>query len=314
MGTLEDILGIGIILAIAYVGWSALSGGNLLGPAAAAAPTPTSTSTSTPASYGYGSGVWSSQSWARIKKTVKPDRAKVKDRGQKDSDDSKVCMVAVGEGAYRTNGDGTFDLLGSSPRIVTLGKWTNVEETVYVYTGNADFGFNLRPKTDHYCVTSGDFGGYIVNFAFDKKNIDLRKEESHAKGYSKRMNTKPLNVPKNTWVGCRAVAYNVGNNVKLEAWVDMGSGFKKITEGIDDGSWKGKPVTGSSGGSAIRGDPESDVTGKIASSIKFKNWTVREISLGAGSSIPKPKQSAAARAYYAYSQLYYPKIPMSLSS
>jgi hypothetical protein len=71
-------------------------------------------------------------------------------------------MIAVGDGGYKTNGDGTFDVTGTSPRITVTGNWTNVEEIAYIY--NTGKGIvDMRPKTDHYCKPKSKFGGYIVS-------------------------------------------------------------------------------------------------------------------------------------------------------
>ena len=83
----------------------------------------------------------------------------------------------------------------------------------------------------------------------------------------------------------------------------MVTGWKKITEVIDDGKLEkgGKVFTGDAKWVFIRSDDPQN--------IQVKNIQVRH--LGGGGGARMPTQSAATMAYYAY---YYPKIPISLSS
>lgn len=170
--------------------------------------------------------------------------------------------------------------------MTVLGDYDGVESTVYIKgkVGNCE----VRPKTDHYCVMScGDncFGGYPVNVNFDDNTIKFKKEWTHEIGYSPRLAEKKVTFPKDKWFGLRGKVYNIGNNVKIEGWLDLeGNGnFVKMTELIDDGNIecgndthppkKYPPYTARTKGSAIRVNNPTNTT----NGIQFKQWTIKQI-------------------------------------
>lgn len=221
------------------------------------------------------------------------------------------------KGVYlQANGDGTATTGGKSPRVTAKGNFQDTESTIFVYNtgkGNMD----MRPKTEHYCGNPPDkFGGYIIDFSFDDNNVDCRKEETHKKGYSSRINKKSFKFPTNTWVGCRAVCYNVSDGVKLEGYVsvDGGKTWKLVTETTDTGNMKGKPYTKSASQSSIRFNISGEHTSKKTDEMKLKDWVIRNVGSSVSTSVRGAKL-ALAMAYY--SSLHYPyhnMLRFSLSS
>jgi hypothetical protein len=229
-----------------------------------------------------GAPKWASTTWTGDPRTIVADRDMMKE--WRDPEDPDVCVPAVGDAVFEVHGDGTATWAGESPRVTVLKGWQNVESTVYAWAeivgdveghGKVD----MRVKTDHYCVSDAEFGGYIVNASFKDQDVSFRMEWTHDLGYSKTQAAMPYTLPAKTWIGVKGVVYNLpGGNVKLEAYIDLTDGkdggeWIKVSETVHDGTWPVRdilypPYTSPSGGSAIRSQGNT----------KFKNWTIREIS------------------------------------
>jgi hypothetical protein len=241
-----------------------------------------------------GTQEWSATAWSNGQsRTIQRDEDLSASTCTKDPYDSRLAVIQVGDPKVTIDGNGFMragampDTTGS-PRITVLGTWQNVESSVYVRCPSSAYGsagMDLRVKTDHYCVGSGGFGGYIILLNFPEQAIYFRKEKTHDIGYSSRMGQVSFVLPVNTWIGVKSICYNLSNgHVKLEIWIDMNDGINggnwvKRAEIIDDGSWPGSgggtPIqTGSSGGSAIR----TNMGDVVNTHLEYKKWTVREIS------------------------------------
>jgi hypothetical protein len=242
-------------------------------------------------------GEWSSTSWSNGENRIlKYDPNLGSQNCINDPYDNKLAVIMVGNPNITIDGNGIMKVacmpdIAGGPRLAILGTWTNVEQTIYVrIPASAKLYTELqhRPKTDHYCVSSGDFGGYIhyVNLTENPIATYFKKERSHTIGYSARVGQVSLDsFPENAWIGIKSICYKLPNDyVKLETWIDMNGGvdggnWVKRAEKIDDGTWSGAggglPIqTGSSGGSGLRinfGIPNIYV--------EYKWMTVREIQI-----------------------------------
>lgn len=215
----------------------------------------------------------------------------------KDPYDSKMALSGVGNSRLDINGNGIMKAGSrdgsstSSPRVVALGTWQNVEGTVYFRCNSAtkvDSGTEIRTKTEHYCVSPCSahpdcFGGYIHGISYKTDSVGLRRELSHSIGYASTTGTQLFTFNADTWYGLKGIVYNLSNgNVKLELWIDSTDGagggtWVKVSESTDSGTWAGSGggmpiVTKSCGASALRTN-----IGIEGGFFEFKKWSVREI-------------------------------------
>ena len=175
-----------------------------------------------------------------------------------------------------------------SPRLFVDGSWKNVESSFYVKIPPESYevsDLDVRAKTDHYCQPDTVFGGYILHLRHNESPgyCTLRREESHAIGYSDHRANRPLNMPSNQWVGIKFICWTLPNgHVKLQAWIDTTGGldggiWSLLTEDIDDGLW-----AGDGGGTPIfpGTHKESSIRANFNGANKFyeiKWWSIREI-------------------------------------
>ena len=178
------------------------------------------------------------------------------------------------------------DLPGTSgsPRVVILGTWQNVEETVYIRANipapdTNPLSLDLRPKTDHYCsLDENAFGGYTHRLDFALDISHFRKEQSHNIGYADPRGQIAFTLNSSVWYGMKAICYNMPDGtLKQETWMDTTDGLNggtwiKISENVDTGSWQGPVVERACAESTIRSNLSTD-----GSYIEYKKWTVREI-------------------------------------
>lgn len=235
-----------------------------------------------------GGSSWAATAWTNgSSRTINRDEADTASTCYNDPSDSRFKMTGVGDPRVVINGSGILKMTVNnnatgSPRVVVTGNFQNVESTIYARfpTSSPLSNFDLRSKTDHYCSGMGDdgFGGYIGNADFETQQVCVRKEKTHAIGYGPRTDIQSFTFTANKWYGFKTINYNVGGNVKVEAWLDTtdglnGGGWVKISEGTDDGTWLDAPdqlVCGFSGLRVNIGDNNGYV--------EFKKWTVREIT------------------------------------
>jgi hypothetical protein len=67
----------------------------------------------------------------------------------------------------------------------------------------------------------------------------FKKEETHIKGYSPRLESKSINFTGKEWHKASISVYNVGSAVKLEGFFDG----KQVITYMDVGGIKGEPYT-----------------------------------------------------------------------
>jgi hypothetical protein len=76
------------------------------------------------------------------------------------------------------------------------------------------------------------------------------------------------------------VAYNIGNSVKLELWVDQNNdnNWIKAAETVDSGGWASSESACGKSPDHVHAEPRPRVTYRIDNAtFEFKNLSVREI-------------------------------------
>ena len=240
-----------------------------------------------------GGSTWSSTTWDdSVREFGTPGEC------EEDPDDSRLIVASAGDPEIKIDGKGHMNMHSStgdsgSPRVVITGTWRNVESSVYIRcpTDHMAANLDIRSKTQHYCIDtcggdSGCFGGYIHNIDFEQQTSGLRKEKTHAAGYSNRKSVVDVSLKANIWIGFKGICYNMSNgHVKLETWIDRTGGanggtWEKLTEAVDDGTWGGEGGSGIQTlmceGSAIRVNLNSEPGANA--NLDFKYWTIREIN------------------------------------
>ena len=209
MGTLEDVLGIGIILAIAYVGWNALSSGGLkLGGPTAAGPAPV------------GGGSCPSPPGSGIPNQMPRSGTKMT------GGEAKTTGVSLRNGTqdHASVAGNIMTLTGKSPRFYIAGEFTsNVELSAY-FKGPAKT-IELVAPTNH--PDKGGFGGYALYINHGDKSMFYKKEISHEGGYTPRLASKKINLNTNSWYGMKTVVTTEGSNVKMVGCFDDGHWMEK---------------------------------------------------------------------------------------
>lgn len=163
----------------------------------------------------------------------------------------------MGDGFYRTEGDGILKISGFAPRMYVYNRqqdWRNVEITLYaqrVADTNIDWaGIQAYARTNHGAIgneeaNACDTRGYGAQLTYPGQFL-FEKETNHhnSNGYA-QVEQKTIwssGMPKNTWIGYKFIVRDLRNgNVKLEAYIDTTNGLNggtwtKIGEFVDNGT------------------------------------------------------------------------------
>jgi hypothetical protein len=175
-----------------------------------------------------------------------------------DSSDPLFKTAGLGDGSFKTSGDGILKITGKYPRMYvfdTAQDWRNVEITVYgqrVSDTNISWaGIQAYARTNHGAIGSEDSNncdtrGYGAQLTYPGKFLFEKETSHHADNGYAQVGQKSLwsgGMPKNQWIGYKFVVRDVdnGQHVKLEAYMDTTGGLNggtwiKVGEFIDTGT------------------------------------------------------------------------------
>lgn len=168
--------------------------------------------------------------------------------------------------------------------------WQDVEMTGYVklgsYSFEEEFAWAVRSgqHTDRDpCEGTAYYGA--LSFA---GRASFQKEVAHVEGgyADKRFSSLTVDPLKGRWVGIKVIAYNVGEDVKLEMWVDdrADGNWTKIAETTDSGGWSSRETACGREHDHVISESRPRVTFRVDNAIfEFKNLSVREI-------VPQPPE------------------------
>jgi hypothetical protein len=176
---------------------------------------------------------------------------------RRDPNDPSGLSGMRGTGTLEVD-DGVLTMGGSQPRIYVYPEdgsvWRDLEITAYYQritdsdTAYAGLVIGARSGPDgHSDDTACDAHTYYARVRNDGA-FDFEKELEHpASATQSRVDPNTAwppdgEVPRSTWIGFKYVIYNVGQTVKLEAYLDMTNGanggdWQLVNETVDDGGW-----------------------------------------------------------------------------
>jgi hypothetical protein len=201
---------------------------------------------------------WYSTAWSNGKQRILKSN-------QMDPDDPRFGVRRPGNPRVVIDGKGIASVSGKSPRLQVKGTWRNTETSVYVKQTD------LRSITIHSRSFEEDGQESAYTSHFDEEgNVWIKKEAGNT--YGPRVNHKTgFPVPKGKWIGLRQVIKDVPEGVSIESHMDYGDGWKKVTEGIDDGGW------GKTGEPFRRNGSQCYVRTNDGKDTKYKDMSCREI-------------------------------------
>lgn len=173
--------------------------------------------------------------------------------------------------------------------VISPDGWRDVEVTGYVklksYTFDEEFAWAARSGR-HSETDSCEGTAYFGALSFDG-HASFQKKLFHAvdssdSGYTSRrhsiMSVEPLD---NRWVGIKMIAYNIGENVKLELWLDdnADNSWRKIAETLDSGGWSTEDASCGRESDHVISEPRPRVMFRVDNAtFEFRDLSVREIA------------------------------------
>jgi hypothetical protein len=162
--------------------------------------------------------------------------------------------------------------------------WRDVEMTGYVklesHTFDEEFAWAVR-SGKHTSTNPCDGTAYYGALSFAGKAW-FQKEVVHIDGgyTAKRLGTVSVDPLQDRWVGIKMIAYNVGQAVKLELWVDdrADNNWTKVAETTDDDGWSSDVGYCGRETDHVISEPRPRVVFRVDNAtFEFKNLSVREI-------------------------------------
>jgi hypothetical protein len=166
----------------------------------------------------------------------------------------------MGDGSYRTSGDGILKISGQYPRMYVFDpsgrtSWRNVEVTLYGMRVSDDgtpwAGLQAHVRTaqgvlDDEDVDYCDDRAYSAQLNYSGEALFEKKTMHHVdNGYAQTQSKTvwPGGMPKNTWIGYKFVVRDIdgGQHVKLELYIDSTGGknggtWTKVMDFVDRGN------------------------------------------------------------------------------
>jgi hypothetical protein len=148
------------------------------------------------------------------------------------------------------------------------------------YTFEEEFAWAVRSgqHTDRDpCEGTAYYGA--LSFA---GRASFQKEVAHVEGgyADKRFSSLTVDPLKGRWVGIKMIAYNVGEGVKLELWVDdrADGNWTKMAETVDDGGWSSRETACGREHDYVISEARPRVTFRVDNAtFEFRDLSVREI-------------------------------------
>ncbi len=213
--------------------------------------------------------------------------------GQRDPYNSE--LIARGNGRVEIDGNGIARLIGTQPRMYVydapqLKKWDDIELTFYgrrvSESGTSSSAGFMAGVGDHHIQNLGDcnVNTYYAGMRYDGRMLFIKEIDHY--DTSNAATTRPWSgVPRNEWVGFKAIISQVGpNSVNLQLYRDMTNGlnggtWEKMTEYTDSGGWSvGAKCHGGSSNEVLTGASGSVfIRNTLVSNAEYKWFSVREI-------------------------------------
>ena len=139
-----------------------------------------------------------------------------------------------GRGLCTVNGDDIKLYIHTHPNIL----FQNMRMTASVFVKGVVSEISLCVRSNHQDRPNG-FGGYYLCIDYPSQLMYIRKEVTHIKGYSDRLQCTPIELPKETWARMMLEVNNCEDN-KVKLYAQFLSSTNKLHEIFleDDGHIK----------------------------------------------------------------------------